>query len=183
MERDEERMLVERAQGGSLDAFDRLMREHQEGLYRFLRVRGASGADAEDIVQETFIAAWRYLDSYRPRWRFSTWLYTIARREALRRPVDHEALPPELMAAGAGPDGRAEAGEQRENLWRAARRSLPPTWFDTLWLFYAEERTVAETARVLERSLPWVKVTLHRARKRLAEAIDGQDGPGKEAFQ
>jgi RNA polymerase sigma-70 factor (ECF subfamily) len=183
MDRDEERMLVERARSGSLVPFDVLMRAQQDGLYRFVRVRGASEADAEDIVQETFIAAWRYLGSYRSRWRFSTWLYTIARREASRRPRDHEALPAELIAAGAGPAGRAEAGEQRDNLWRVARGSLPAPWFDALWLFYGEERSVAETARVLERSLPWVKVTLHRARKRLAEAIDGRDGPGKEAFE
>lgn len=183
MHRDEERTLVERARSGSLEAFDALMRAQQDGLYRFVRVRGASAADAEDIVQETFIAAWRYLGSYRTRWRFSTWLYTIARREAARRPSNHEALTDELVAGGEGPAGQAEAGEQRENLWKVARRSLPPAWFDALWLFYAEERTVAETARVLDRSLPWVKVTLHRARKRLANVIDGRGGPGKEAFQ
>jgi len=183
MHRDEERMLVERARSGSLDAFDALMRAQQDGLYRFVRVRGASEADAEDIVQDTFIAVWRYLGSYRPRWRFSTWLYTIARREAARRPQPHESLPEELVASGDGPSGRAAALEQRDNLWSVARRVLPTPWFEALWLFYAEDRSVAETARVLERSTPWVKVTLHRARKRLADVIDGHGGPGKEAFE
>ncbi|MEE4304803.1 MAG: sigma-70 family RNA polymerase sigma factor [Wenzhouxiangella sp.] len=170
-----ERDLVRRARSGSLDAFDALMRAHQDRLYRFVLVRGASSADAQDIVQDTFLAAWRYLDGYRERWRFSTWLYTIARRQASGRRMDHAELPESLVDPGEGPDQAASAGERRENIWPVARKLLPSDWFGVLWLYYAEDRKTGEIARILGRSAAWVKVTLHRSRKRLAELIDAAD--------
>lgn len=170
-----ERDLVRRARSGSLDAFDELMRAHQDRLYRFVLVRGALTADAEDIVQETFLAAWRHLAGYRERWRFSTWLYTIARRKAAGRRREHAPLPDILVDAGQGPEASAQIGQQRDNIWLLARELLPSAWFGVLWLFYAEDCSTKETARILGRSTAWVKVTLHRARRCLAERIDAAD--------
>lgn len=170
-----EQALVERARQGSLDAFDELMRHHQDRLFRFVLVRGASIADAEDIVQETFLAAWRHLGSYRERWRFSTWLYTIARRQASGRGHDHAELPAVLADPAQGPEGMASSGQQRDNIWALARELLPSEWFGVLWLYYAEDRKTKEIARILGRSVAWVKVTLHRSRQHLAELIDATD--------
>ncbi|NBB91867.1 MAG: sigma-70 family RNA polymerase sigma factor [Gammaproteobacteria bacterium] len=175
MSPDVERKLVRRARSGSLDAFDELMRTHQDRLFRFLLVNGACAADAEDIVQETFLAAWRYLDGYRERWRFSTWLYTIARRQAFGRRLDHARLPEALVDPAEGPDEAALTGQRRDNIWRVARELLPSDWFGVLWLYYAEDRKIGEIARILGRTVPWVKVTLHRSRKRLAGRIDAAD--------
>lgn len=175
-----ERQLVKRALEGSLDAFDELMLEHQDRLYRFVLVRGASAADAHDIVQDTFLAAWRSLSGYRPKWRFSTWLYTIARREASRRPREHDELPAGLVDAGHGPAGQTQVDQQRDNLWGVAGRVLNREGFTTLWLYYGEDYTISEVARILGRSVPWVKVTLHRGRKRLADEIDADEAWRKE---
>ncbi|HSH27290.1 MAG TPA: sigma-70 family RNA polymerase sigma factor, partial [Wenzhouxiangella sp.] len=169
MSPDVERDLVRRARSGSADAFDALMRAHQDRLYRFVLVRGACAADAQDIVQDTFLAAWRYLDSYRERWRFSTWLYTIARRQASGRGMAHDELPEALVDPNVRPDQAVLNGQRRENIWSVARKLLPSDWFDVLWLYYAEDRRIREIARILGRSSAWVKVTLHRSRKRLAE--------------
>lgn len=79
--------LVEAALAGSVDAFGELAGRYQERLFRFLLTRCATRADAEDALQDTFLNAFRYLDSYRPRWRFSTWLYRIAIRNADRKSV------------------------------------------------------------------------------------------------
>ena len=170
-----ERDLVRRARSGSLDAFEGLMRAHQDRLFRFVLVRGASASDAEDIVQETFLAAWRYLDGYRERWRFSTWLYTIARRQASGRRQQHAELPDALVDPADGPEALAQDGQRRENIWPVARELLPSEWFGVLWLYYAEDRKVREIARILGRSAAWVKVTLHRSRRRLAETIEASD--------
>lgn len=170
-----ERRLIERARTGSLDAFDELVHAHRDRLYRFVLVRGASAADAEDIVQDAFLAAWRHLGGYRPRWRFSTWLFTIARRRAGRRRIDHVELPAVLIDASDGPQEIAQDDQRRANIWLLARELLPSSWFDVLWLYYAEDRQTGEIARILGRSVAWVKVTLHRSRKRLAERINADD--------
>lgn len=182
MSPDLERDLVKRARSGSLEAFDALMSAHQDRLLRFVLVRGASAADAEDIVQETFLAAWRYLGGYRDRWRFSTWLYTIARRQAVGRHVDHAALPDALADGGQSPEVLAQKGQRRDNIWLLARELLPSDWFGVLWLYYAEERRTREIARILNRSTAWVKVTLHRARQRLGEQLDATDWLSEEVI-
>ena len=175
MSPDVERELVRRARSGSLDAFDGLMRAHQDRLYRFVLVRGASAADAEDIVQDTFLAAWRHLGGYRERWRFSTWLYTIARRKAGNRRLDHDPLPEVLVDAGQDPEEAARSGQQSDNIWLLARELLPSDSFGVLWLYYAEDRKTREIAKILGRTAAWVKITLHRSRQRLRERIDAAD--------
>jgi len=179
---DVERQLIQRAQRGSLDAFDSLMQAHQDRLLRFVAVRGASRADAEDIVQDTFLAAWRGLSGYRDRWRFSTWLYTIARRQAAGRRSDRVELPEVLVDGGQNPEAAAQSDQQRDNLWAVARELLSSNGFDTLWLFYAEDRTTREIARILGRSVAWVKITLYRSRHRLAERIVATDWVSEEAI-
>ena len=74
--------LIAAAKAGSAEAFADLVRGYRERLLRFLLTRSPSYADAEDVLQDTLIAAFRYLHSYDPRWRFSTWLYRIAIRNA-----------------------------------------------------------------------------------------------------
>lgn len=151
------------------------MREHQDRLYRFVLVRGASADDADDIVQDTFLAAWRHLSGYRERWRFSTWLYTIARRKAAARRFEHAPLPEALVDAAQDPEAVARSGQQCDNIWPLARELLPSNWFGVLWLYYAEDRNTREIAKILGRTAAWVKVTLHRSRHRMRERIDAED--------
>ena len=74
--------LIEKAKAGSVPAFTLLVESYRERLLRFLLTRCPSVADAEDVLQDTLINAYRYLYSYNPQWRFSTWLYRIAIRNA-----------------------------------------------------------------------------------------------------
>ncbi|MDH3909427.1 MAG: RNA polymerase subunit sigma-24, partial [Gammaproteobacteria bacterium] len=71
----DELQLIAAAKAGSADAFCDLARRYRERLLRFLLTRCANYADAEDVLQDSLISAFRYLHSYDPRWRFSTWLY------------------------------------------------------------------------------------------------------------
>ena len=102
MQRESE--LIDKAKAGSVSAFTLLVEGYRERLLRFLLTRCPSYADAEDALQDTLINAYRYLYSYDPRWRFSTWLYRIATNESLtfldrrrRRQVDPDPIAgPEL---------------------------------------------------------------------------------------
>jgi RNA polymerase sigma-70 factor (ECF subfamily) len=77
--------LAAAAKDGSEPAFDELVARYQTRLLRFLLVRCNNRADAEDAIQDTFVNAWKYIHSYDARWRFSTWLYRIALRNASRQ--------------------------------------------------------------------------------------------------
>ena len=176
--------LVSDALQGSASAFDGLVERYQERLFRFLLTRCRSRADAEDAMQDTFVAAFRYLGSYNPRWRFSTWLYRIAirnaYREAARRP-QHEEQSGEIAGRVADPLEECIKASERENLWLAAKRLLSDDAYAAMWLRYAEDMTVKEIARALGRPQSWTKVILLRARRRLARALKDEDATHNES--
>lgn len=164
---------MEAAIGGSGSAFDTLVERYQVRLLRFLLGRCASRADAEDAIQDTFVAAYRYLSSYNPRWRFSTWLYRIAIRNAARLPRRQDDGEIDRLAGGADPLVECIEASDRENLWLTAKRILSDDAYTALWLRYVEDLSVNEVARALDRSQSWTKVTLLRARRRLSREFEG----------
>ena len=166
--------LADAAKAGSDDAFAALVGRYQERLLRFLLTRCRSRADAEDALQDTFINAYRYLDSFDPRWRFSTWIYRIGIRNAMRtaRPTGTDGV--EIVDPGADPLADAIRSSDRDNLWLTARRVLSAEAYTALWLRYVEDLTVREVADAMERSNSWAKVTLMRARNRIGEALSEQ---------
>jgi RNA polymerase sigma-70 factor (ECF subfamily) len=165
--------LVEAAQHGSDSALAELVLRYRDRLLRFLMTRCATHADAEDATQDAFVSAFRYLHTYSPRWRFSTWLYRIALRNAARLPE-----PPGEQGADVVDDddplARCIAHGERTNLWLTAKSLLAPDAFSVMWLHYAEDLPVRDVAQVLDRSLSWTKVSMHRSRRRLAEALNDQ---------
>jgi RNA polymerase sigma-70 factor (ECF subfamily) len=166
---------VSQALRGSAAAFDGLVERYQERVFRFLLTRCVSRADAEDAMQDTFVSAFRYLDSYSPRWQFSTWLYRIALRNAARNAARNTVV--EADVADDGPDLLQECIEaaERENLWVTAKRLLSDEVYAAMWLRYAEDMPVKEIARALGRPQSWTKVALLRARRRLARELNGGD--------
>ncbi|MDZ7644682.1 MAG: sigma-70 family RNA polymerase sigma factor [Woeseiaceae bacterium] len=172
MSQPDDEQLAERAQRGDATAFDRLVDRYQERLLRFLQTRCRSRADAEDALQDALLDAWRYLHSYDARWRFSTWLYRIAIRRAARTvhapPADRE----DAADPRADPLAECVRASERQNLWLTARRVLPADACTALWLHYVEDMAQKDVARALQRSLPWTKVTLMRARRRLQTELD-----------
>src|SRR5437870_7364175 len=75
-----EQVLIRKAKAGDGKAIEGLIRAHQDALYAFmLRMSGRPDV-AEDIVQEAFVRVLRNLDRFDSRFRFSTWLFTIAKR-------------------------------------------------------------------------------------------------------
>jgi RNA polymerase sigma-70 factor (ECF subfamily) len=175
--------LARDARAGSEASYATLVGLFQKPLYQYLRFRTQSAADAEELVHESFVRAWRNLERYDERWRFSTWLYTIARREAAsfhrrRRintapdgmPIAFDPCPEPVMALGDA--------EVRGALWDLARRLLSVEQFDALWLRYAEDLTPREIAAVFDRDASSVRVLLFRARRSLAAHL--QQEPADE---
>lgn len=162
-----EKELVDRARKGSADAFEQLVIHYQPRLSRYLQLRGMTRHDADDTVQRALLAAWRNLDSYSSKWRFSTWLFTIAQR-SVERPREQPDSPEVETLAG---DHDEFQRQLRDNVWTAARQHLEPEAFTALWLHHGEGFSGAETARIMKRSQVWVRVGLHRSRQALKRIL------------
>ncbi len=167
-----EAALIRAAKQGSAAAFTELVQGYQASLLRFLLTRSASYADAEDALQDTLINAFRYLHSYDPRWRFSTWLYRIAVNNASRLQREETLQLDDLGDEEGDPLRHCIAQSERENLWLAARRLLNDEVYTAMWLRYVEDMSVKDISTVLERSVSWTKVNLMRGRKILDETLN-----------
>lgn len=165
-----ESQLIEDAKAGSADAFADLVRRYRDGLLRFLLTRSASYADAEDALQDTLINAYRYIRSYDPRWRFSTWLYRIAIRNAASGQAQELPAVHDLRDEESDPLLQCIADSEAENLWLSARRLLNDEVFAAMWMRYAEDMSVNDISAALDRSVSWTKVNLMRGRR----ALDAQ---------
>ncbi len=122
--------LACQAQAGRSSCFAELVGRHERRLLTFLFRRIGSLGEAEDLLQDTFVRAWRNLDQYDPRWRVTTWLYTIVSRLAAshyRKTRSRPQAEADLTAAASrqtDPADEVAAREQRDNLWALARRVL-----------------------------------------------------------
>jgi RNA polymerase sigma-70 factor (ECF subfamily) len=161
--------LVEESLAGSELAFSELVERYQERLLRYLLARSANRADAEDAVQDTFISAYRYLYSYNPRWRFSTWIYRIAIRNAARQ-SGRDVQDVDGIADEDATDPLEEyiVASDRENVWLTAKRVLNQDAYEAMWLRYVEDMSIKEIARALDKTQSWTKVTLLRGRRSLS---------------
>lgn len=171
--------LVRAAQDGSTSAFTALVEQYQERLFRFLLGRCGSPADAEDLTQDTFVNAFRFIKSFDGRAKFSTWLYTIAVRLAAgkARKAGREVLTdPDISIEddAAGPQERADADETRSNLWDLARELLGEEQYTLLWLRYVEDMPLKAIGDAMDRSVPWVKINHMRARRTMEKALKGR---------
>ena len=152
------------------------MYRYEGRLLRFLRQRGAS-ADAEDLAQDTFMRVYVNLHCYQPRWRFSTWLFTIARRLSINHhaqfKVNADSAALRLAASPQpGPAQLATEADQRQHLWGVAVSVLSEEEMTAMWLYYVEDVPPREIGAILGRSWFAVKSIMYRARRKLSPSLN-----------
>ena len=135
--------------------------------------------DAEELLQDVFLKAFRHLNRYKGECRFSTWIYRIAYNAAISatRKKKQELLYIEENTINNVPDdvadsvlARAEDEEQVDRLSRAIDQ-LNGEEKALITLFYYEEKSLEEIGEVLKISISNVKVRLHRTRKKICVLI------------
>jgi len=172
--------IVARVRSGDTAVFELIMRRYNQRLFRAARAILRDDADAEDAVQNAYLAAYAHLDQFAGAARFSTWLTRIAVREALgklrsrkrRSEVDLDDKQETLMSDE--PDHSPEKQAERRELagvLEAAVDALPEIYRIVFMMREVEQLSTQETADVLELSEEAVKVRLHRARGMLREAL------------
>lgn len=173
--------LLARAQAGDAAAFEALARAHGDRLFAMILHLAGDRADAEDILQETLLRAWRAIDRFERRADLSTWLHRIAVNETNRMlgkrtrraddiSVDHRA---DVFPANRNhePGPRAERDELRGALQHAIR-DLPLTYRTALVLRDIEGLTTREAAAAAGIGERALKSRLHEARLRLRAALE-----------
>jgi RNA polymerase sigma-70 factor, ECF subfamily len=168
--------LIARLAGGDDRALRELFNRHAPILAARLRAV-LPPSDVEDVLQETFLAAWQGASGYRPEAKAGGWLWGIARRQAallLRRRGPATAPLPGLLAPGAAGvrDDLAETVVAQAHL--AAAVSTLGTAEHEVWrLMYVEDRPLAEVAVLTGVPEGTVKSRAHRARRLLRSALKG----------
>ena len=174
----DERTLIRRAAAGDRHAFGVLVREHQEGVYRWVRGLVRDEEAARDLTQETFLRSFRALPGFRGEAAFGTWLRSIAANLAkshLRREGAHGFVPlPPDLAADAPKPGEALLAERDRAALQRALESLPPRQREVVQLRIYRELPYAEIARRVGSSENAAKVNFHHAVKRLRRLLAGR---------
>lgn len=175
-----DQQLLELALGGDSEAFGQLVRRYQDQLFNSIRHVVGSHADAEDIVQDAFVQAYRKLATFRQHCAFYTWLYRIAlnlvythgRRQRIRAKLSHAQPISEFDSSD--PQGTpADQLAQRERAQQigAALQALSDEHRTILVMRGVEGFDYETIAELLAVSPGTVRSRLHRARIQLREKL------------
>lgn len=180
MTRSEEVKLIHAAKDGDGNAIAALIRAHQEALYAFILRMSGRPELAEDVVQEAFVRVLKNLHRFDTRFRFSTWLFTIAKRLYVNLVQKHQ---PAYDTDGIGlregtalsPGRQTENAETLDNVrdvLDVALADLSEQQREIILLFHQQNWPILEIAAHLDMPEGTVKSHLHRARKRLRRVIE-----------
>ncbi len=197
-DRQEENFSLQALKSGDRAEFARFVETYSPFIYRLGMKMLNNPQDAEDILQETFIKAYRHLDNFDGRSRISTWLYRIATNEALmllrkKRPdaisvnepwdsESEEQEPLQIVDWCCLPEGELMSEEAR-NYLDTAVDNLPAGLRVVFLLREIEGLSTRETADVLDLSEAAVKTRLSRARLRLREQLSIYFGERMEGYE
>jgi RNA polymerase sigma-70 factor (ECF subfamily) len=180
---EDERSMAQRVAAGDGTQFEKLMRHHNRRLYRLARAALRDDAEAEDALQEAYLAAYRAMGRFRGESSLSTWLSRLVLNECLgrlRRGARRQRVMPIVSSAleinaVAGVDTelpeRVEARRQLRSLLESKLDELPESFRLVFVLRSVEEMSVQETAHTLGIPEATVRTRYHRARALLREAL------------
>jgi RNA polymerase sigma-70 factor, ECF subfamily len=188
-------LAVSKARSGDTDAFRVLVERHSRSLFRLAFRMTGNQQDAEDVVQESFLRAYKQLARFDERASFGTWLYRIAancsldlvrsrkRRNEHLAPASESAAEVEdpvvsLPSTAPNPERMALSSEVRERV-ALAMRDLSPTERTAFVLRHFEGMCMEEVGRVLECQPGAAKHSVFRAVQKLRRALEPIASPAK----
>ena len=178
--RDDESALVERLRAGDRAAFDQLVATHQRTLYAIVLRYVKNDSDAQDVVQATFVRAWRALPTFRGDASLKTWLYRIGVNQALNHQRGLKSrgtveIPEHAASGDALPIERLAHAETQEQLLAAVDK-LPAKQRMVVELRVQQGLSFKEVADVVDSTEDSAKANFHHALKKLRTLLSGMDG-------
>lgn len=173
--------IISQVLNGNHQAYAGLVSRYQNYVFTLTLRMIKSREDAEEVAQDVFIKAYKYLPNFRGESKFSTWLYTIVNNTCIthlrKKKPDNYSLDDEYVFEKADtidPGARADVVEQksRQAMVNKAISLLSTDDAQIITLFYRAEQSLEETAKVLGIEINAAKVRLHRARTRLKQKME-----------
>ncbi len=182
MLKSEEQRLIRNAARGDRDAAGAIIRAHQKSVYAYLLRMSGRPDVAEDVTQEAFVRVLMNLDRFDPRYRFSTWVFTIARRLYVNACQKHKpAFDTDIVDGWQGspcrPERPVEGSEQADWTRKSlddALAQLSTQQREILVLFHQMDWPIALIAKHVGMPEGTVKSHLHRGRRRMREYLNEQ---------
>ncbi len=181
--------LVSACQVGDQDAFALLVQRHQRFVFNLVFRMLEQYEEANEVTQETFLAAWQGLPRFRGEARFSTWLYRIAYNCALKQLEQRNRdqalqLAIQVKQANQRIDNDEHLGSEIETYERQAivrehLSKLPAKYRIVLVLRHLQEMTYEEMAEILTMPIGTIKTHLFRARNLLKERLEALENEWK----
>ena len=185
-----DQQVINRVLNGETSLYEIVVRRYNQRIYRVARAILRDDSEAEDVMQDAYVRAYKSLNTFQGKSSFATWLARIAVNEAIQRKRKSQRMDPiedgdrvmQLAARGESPEqiyGREELGAILEH----AIAALPGHFRIVVMLREVEEMTTAETAAALELSAENVRIRLHRGRALLRKLLAGKAGlPARGAY-
>jgi RNA polymerase sigma-70 factor (ECF subfamily) len=174
-------LLVAASKQGDQDAFAQLVQRYQRRVFNLVFRMLQQYEEANEITQETFLAAWQGLPSFRGDARFPTWLYRIAYNCSLKQLEQRKrdqalqsAMQAEQLLERTNDDNRTDAqleAHDRQALVQQHLSQLPAKYRIVLVLRHLQEMTYEEMAEILTVPIGTIKTHLFRARNLLKERL------------
>jgi RNA polymerase sigma-70 factor (ECF subfamily) len=170
--------LIKKANSGNRSAFDELVARYEKKVYNLSCKMLGAEEDAKDALQETFLSAFKALDSFKGKSSFSTWLYRIATNVCLMKIrkksfglVSLDKLLDIEPVDGSNSLSTTIDRDELKKVLDSAIKSLPEMYRTVFILRDINGLSISETASVLKLSVPTVKSRLHRARSYLRDKV------------
>ena len=185
---EQELHIIRRLLAGDSDAYEELVKRYERPIINYVYRLVQNVEEAMDVAQEVFVKAYYALDKYDDTWRFSTWLYRIARNAAIdsmRRRQPGERSLDEPVRGASGQDVPLQVPclddtpeERIQNLEFASRfseavASLPPDYREVITLRHVNQCSYNEIADLCDIPIGTVKNRIFRGREMLRKKLEG----------
>ena len=170
-------VLVKLVQAGEVEPFDELVRRHQIKIHDLCYKMLRNYDDAKDMAQETFIKAYRKINKFAGRSKFSTWLYRIAVNNCLnylKRQKPTEELFEEITSSGKDDPVQKYKSKKFGEMIRAAVAKLPEVQKAVFTLRTLQDLPYQEVSEILRKPVSTIKVNHHLAVKNLRQYLKGK---------
>lgn len=160
--------LAAKLQQGDLHSLKILIARYQKPLIRYAGYLGV-GEESDDVIQETFIRAYRNIRSYNPKLKWSSWLYRIAHNQAISYLRAKRYVLPLNEYFGNARVEQESIVEQAETKRQVKHclGALPMYYREVLTLYYLEEKTYKELSDIFRLPIGTISARLHRAKKEM----------------
>jgi RNA polymerase sigma-70 factor (ECF subfamily) len=174
-----ENIIIDKIKSGDYNACNFIVDKYKAFVFNICIRIVKNREDAEEVAQDSFIKAFKSIDGFKHESKFSTWLYRITFNNAVSKTRNKKIFKNEINESEADSINLSSVSEGLENLKKSDRKSVLKNAMEKLnekeqlliTLYYFEENSITEVSDITGLETNYIKVKVHRARKKLYHSI------------